>query len=134
MRRISFFMMVLLPVCLLAFSGYIIFSECSATPANNRVTISWVTKTESGVSKFLILRSMDDKVFSEVGSALARGTAGNYSFTDANVIFKDTQTFFYKIRAVRSNNTVVEDSESLMVNPNISGIFRTWGAIKAIFR
>jgi len=134
MRRISLIIAVLLPVYLLALTGYIIFSECSATPANNKVTISWVTKTESGVSKFIILRSLDDKVFSEVGNTLARGTAGNYSFTDANVIFKDTQTFFYKIRAVRSNNTIIEDSESLLVNPNISGIFRTWGAIKAIFR
>ncbi len=134
MRRISFLIAVLLPVYVLAYAGFIVFSECSATPANNRVTISWVTKSESGVSRFLILRSMDDKIFSEVGSTLARGTAGNYSFTDANVIFKDTQTFFYKIRAVKSNNTMVEESESLIVNPNISGIFRTWGAIKAIFR
>jgi hypothetical protein len=121
-------------LCTLAYAGYIIFSECSATPANNKVNLTWVTKNESGVSKFLIMRSMDDKVFDEVGFTLAKGAGGNYSFTDANVIFKDTQTFFYKIRAVRSNNSVVEDSESLMVNPNISGIFRTWGAIKAIFR
>jgi hypothetical protein len=121
---------------MLAYAGtaLLIFSECSATPTNNRVTITWVTKSEAGVSRFLIMRSMDDKTFSEIGSVPARGTAGNYSFTDANVVFKETQTFFYKIRAVRRDNSQVEESGSLLVNPNISGIFRTWGAIKAMFR
>ena len=118
----------------MAYAGLFVFSEYSATPANNKVTISWITKSESGISRFVILRSTDDKSYSEVGSTLARGTAGNYSYTDTNVLFKDTQTFFYKIRAVRSNNAMVEETESLIVNPNISGIFRTWGAIKAMFR
>ena len=133
MRRI-YSLLIIFSFCIMAYAGLFVFSEYSATPANNKVTISWITKSESGVSRFLILRSADDKIFSEVGSTLARGTAGNYSYTDANVLFKDTQTFFYKIRAVKSNNTIVEETESLIVNPNISGIFRTWGAIKAMFR
>jgi hypothetical protein len=135
MRRFSFLIVVLLPVCLLAYTGYMIFSECSATPANNKVTISWVTKSEQGVSKFKIVRSTSiDGLYGEIGSVMAKGLGSNYTFTDTNVIFKDSQTFFYKIHAVNSNNAVVEESGSLLVNPNISGIFRTWGAIKAIFR
>jgi len=35
---------------------------------------------------------------------------------------------------VADDNTVVEETQSLIVNPNISGIGRTWGAIKAMFR
>lgn len=133
MRRISFLFIMILSFSLLAYAGYI-FSEYSATPANNKVTVSWVTKAESGIARFIILRSSDDKTFNEVGSKLARGNAGNYSYTDENVIFKGPQTFFYKIRAVRNDNSIVEETESLIVNPNISGIFRTWGAIKAMFR
>jgi hypothetical protein len=135
MRRIPWLIFAVLAFSLLVYAVEpLIFSECSATPENNRVVISWVTKSESGISKFLILRSSDDKTFSEVGSKMAKGSAGSYSFTDENVIFKVPQTFFYKIRAVKRDNTLVEDSESLLVNPNISSIFRTWGAIKAIFR
>ena len=133
MRRISSFLIIVFSFSVLAYAGFI-FSESSATPANNKVTISWVTKTESGIARFMILRSSDDKTFSEVGLKLAKGTAGNYSYTDENVIFKGPQTFFYKIRAVRNDNSLVEETGSLMVNPNISGMLRTWGAIKAMFR
>jgi hypothetical protein len=134
MRRIPFLVIMVVCLSMLAYAGLFIFSEYSAMPANNQVTVSWVTKSETGINKFLIMRSSDDKFFSEVGSRLARGSAGSYSFTDENVIFKEQQTFFYKIRAVKSDNSVVEETESLIVNPNISGIFRTWGAIKAMFR
>jgi hypothetical protein len=134
MRRITCLIMVILTFSMVAYAGLFIFSEYSATPANNKVTVSWVTKSETGISKFIILRSSNDRYFNEVGSIMAKGTSGSYSFTDENVIFKGPQTFFYKIRAVKSDNSMVEETESLIVNPNISGILQTWGAIKAMFR
>jgi hypothetical protein len=111
-----------------------IFLEYSANPSNNSVVIEWVTKSESGVSKFLILRSVDDQNFIEIGSLIVEKAGYNYSFTDDNVLFKDSQTFFYKIRAVRSDNSSIEETQSLIVHPNISGIYRTWGAIKELFK
>ena len=111
-----------------------IFEEYSATPETNRVTIRWRTSSEADVVKFAILRSMDDQSFSEVSAVSAKGQGQEYTFIDENVIFKSTQTFFYKIRAIRSDNTTIEETQSLIVNPNISGIYRTWGAIKAMFR
>jgi hypothetical protein len=111
-----------------------IFLEYSATPSNNSVLIEWVTKSESGVSRFIILRSSDDQNFMEIGAVISGRAGNNYSFTDDNVLFKDSQTFFYKLRAVRSDDTSVEETQSLIVNPNISGIYRTWGAIKELFK
>ena len=58
----------------------------------------------------------------------------SYTFTDDNVLFKDSQTFFYKLRAERPDDTMIEETQSLIVNPNISGIYRTWGAIKELFK
>ena len=115
-----------------AFANFI-FMEYSATPSTNSVVIEWVTKTEQGVSRYLILRSSDDQTFSEIG-VVSSSTKNKYSFTDENVVFKDSQTFFYKLKAVRSDNSVIEETQSLIVHPNISGIYRTWGAIKAMFR
>ncbi len=117
----------------LAFANFI-FLEYSATPSNNSVIIEWVTKTEAGVSKYLILRSTDDRNFIEIGFVASAKGSLNYSFTDDNVVFKDTQTFFYKLKAVREDNSLIEETQSLIVHPNISGIYRTWGAIKAMFR
>ncbi len=133
MKKISILLLTTFCFFSLAFANFI-FLEYSATPSNNTVVIEWVTKTEQGVSKYLILRSTDDQNFSEIGMVSSASGNQNYSFTDDNVVFKDTQTFFYKLKAVRNDNSLVEETQSLIVHPNISGIYRTWGAIKAMFR
>ena len=133
MKKILISLTIFLCLFSLAFANFI-FLEYSATPSNNSVVIEWVTKTDQGVNKFLILRSTDDQNFTQIGVVLAANNNQNYSFTDDNVVFKDTQTFFYKLKASRSDNSIVEETQSLIVHPNISGIYRTWGAIKAMFR
>jgi hypothetical protein len=133
MRRLSYLIIIIFSLYLIAYAGYV-FSEYSVTPASNKVTVTWVTKSESGVSKFIILRSSDDRNFSEVGSVMARGAMSNYTFSDNNVMFKGPQIFFYKIRAVKGDNSQIEETQSLIVNPDISSILRTWGAIKSLFR
>jgi hypothetical protein len=133
MRNITAFLIFITTLVVVAFANFI-FLEYSATPATNKVTLTWVTKSETNVSRFIIMRSTDDDVFNEIGSVPAKGSGNQYKYIDENVIFKSNQTFFYKLRALNSNNSIVEETESLIVNPNISGIFRTWGAIKAMFR
>jgi hypothetical protein len=133
MRKLSILILSLLCLFSLAFANFI-FQEYSATPSNNSVVIEWLTKSEDGVNKFTILRSTDDQNFFEIGNVLSKKQAQTYYYTDENVVFKDTQTFFYKLRAVRADNSLIEETQSLIVHPNISGIYRTWGAIKAMFR
>jgi len=133
MKHILSILAVLLLFVSLAFANFI-FLEYSATPSNNSVVVEWLTKSESGVTKFVILRSSDDQNFMEIGIVSAEEAGHNYSFTDNNVLFKDTQTFFYKLRAIRSDDSSIEETQSLIVHPNISGIYRTWGAIKELFK
>lgn len=133
MRYITSLFVLLLLLVSLAFANFI-FLEYSANPSNNNVLIEWVTKSESGVYKFSIMRSLDDQNFVEIGTVMAEKAGYNYTFTDDNVLFKDSQTFFYKLRAERPDDTMIEETQSLIVNPNISGIYRTWGAIKELFK
>jgi len=115
------------------FAVDIVFKEYSAYPGSNRVTLTFETKSESGVSVFLIMRSMDDRTFIKVGTLKPHGTNKKYEFEDKSV-YKTTQTFFYKIRAQREDDSIVEETQSLIVNPNISGNYKaTWGAIKDMF-
>jgi hypothetical protein len=69
----------------------------------------------------------------EIDRVGTEGAGTNYSYTDDNVLYKDSQTVFYKLKAVRSDDSVVEETQSVISNPNISGIYRTWGAIKELF-
>jgi hypothetical protein len=133
MRHSASIFLILLLFVSLAFANFI-FLEYSANPSNNSVLIEWITKSESGVFKFTVLRSIDDQNFIEIGTVTAEKAGYNYTFTDNNVLFKDSQTFFYKLKAVRSDDSMIEETQSLIVNPNISGIYRTWGAIKELFK
>lgn len=110
-----------------------IFSECNAIPETDRVIITWITKEESGLKHFVILRSNDDRNYIELSKVNPQGPGTRYEYVDDNVMFKDASVKFYRVRAVANNGQVLDES-SLIVHPNISGIFRTWGAIKNLFR
>jgi len=111
-----------------------IFSEYNATPETNRVILSWVTKTETNISHFAVLRSNDDRTYAELKKINILGPGTRYTFIDENVMFKDNSALFYKIKAIDKNGQSLESTDAMIVHPNISGIFRTWGAIKAMFR
>lgn len=111
-----------------------IFTESNAQPEANRVIISWITKDENQVKYFVIKRSNDDKNFVELDRINPKGPGFKYEYTDDDVFFKSSGALFYKVEAVNSSNQIIADSGSMMVHPNLTGIFQTWGAIKAMFR
>jgi len=133
MRKFIFPVLLLFILTSLVYAG-MIFLEYSAIPSTDQVTIKWITKAEENVSNFNILRSDDDQYFKIIGSVNKQGPGVNYTYIDEDVIFNGDNTFFYKIRAVQSNGTTIEETDSFPANPNISGIYRTWGAIKAMFK
>lgn len=134
MRKTTLLIVTVLMLIVSVYAGTV-FMVYTAEPGNNNVKITWTTNSEDNITKFAVLRSLDDNNYNEIGNVPAKGSGSTYSFTDDNVIFKSSQTFFYKIEARDSKDARVDITpQSLIVNPNISGIYRTWGAIKAMFR
>lgn len=127
---ISVVLLLLFIVSLYAVS---VFSECSAVPQTDRVIIKWTTKDENGIKHFSILRGNDDVNYIELKKENPRGPGTHYEYIDENVMFKEASLKFYKIRAVGSGGQIIDET-SMIVHPNISGIFQTWGAIKNLFR
>lgn len=132
MKRVLKILALIFPLFLYADSVNI-FSECSAIPETNRVTITWVTESETTIRYFAVLRSNDDATYIELKRISPKGPGSRYEFVDENVMFKGVTVLFYKVRALDETGKIIQES-SLIVHPNISGIFRTWGAIKAMFR
>jgi len=130
MRKIAVFIFLTFVVVAYAAS---VFSEASAVPGTNRVTINWVTNSEINVDKFVVLRSTDDVSYIEIARVIPKGPGTRYEYIDDGVLFKDISPLFYKLRAIDINGKVIDES-SMLVHPNISGIFRTWGTLKALFR
>ena len=133
MRRTVTTIILLGFMSLLFASDVNVFSEVSAVPNTNRVVITWVTKSETGVQRFVIARSNDDKTYISLKRISAKGPGTEYEYVDVNVMFNDFSALFYKVKALDAGGQVVDET-SMIVHPNISGIFRTWGAIKALFR
>ena len=112
-----------------------IFNAFSAEPGANQVTISWVTKDETNIRYFLVMRSNDNKVsFNSIAQINKQGPGYQYRYVDQNVFFKNDGILYYRVDAINKDGSVIEATETMPVRPNISGIFRTWGAIKAMFR
>ncbi len=130
-RLISTIILISLSVTLLLADN--IFVECKASPSNNRVKITWTTSSEEGIAYFVILRSNNDANYVELTRIAPKGAGSQYEYIDRNVMFKDISIFFYKVRAIDQNGKILEEM-SLLVHPSISDIYRTWGAIKAMFR
>jgi hypothetical protein len=130
-KLFSILILIFLTGTLLA-SGYI-FTDCAANPETNRVEITWVTVSEEKVHEFIILRGRDTDSYMELDRLSPKGPGSRYSYIDDEVMFRSVHVTYYKIRAVDENGNILEE-QSLSVIPNVSGVFRTWGAIKAMFR
>jgi len=132
MKKILF--ITLTTIVLLYAGGDVTFSEYSAQPEANKVVITWVTGKENGVSAFLVKRGMDNKRFVDLVRIRAKGPGHRYEYTDQDVLFQGTNVLYYKVAALSPTGEVIAETGVMNVLPNISGIFRTWGAIKAVFR
>jgi len=133
-KRIKSLLFITAILVSLALASDKVFTEYNAQPDANRVLISWITSDESLVKHFIIKRSQNDSDYIELQVINKKGPGTRYEYYDNEVLFKNNGVVFYKILAVKNDGTVLISSESMMVHPNISGIFRTWGAIKAMFR
>ncbi len=125
---------ILLTMATALMAGGYVFSESNARPGTDRVEISWITASEDNVKQFVVFRGRETDSMVELGRINTRGPGSQYLFVDNEVMFKSTHITYYKVRAVDGNGNIIEESQTLSVIPNVSGVFRTWGAIKAMFR
>ena len=109
-----------------------IFSEGSAVPQTDQVTITWITSSENNIKSFKVLRSNDSEFFFELETVNPEGPGSTYEVIDENVMFKSSNVIFYKVRALDKSNRIIEEL-SLPAQTELSDIKQTWGAIKAMF-
>ena len=110
--------------------------DFSAFPANNMIEVSWQVQNGSNIQKFVLQRSTDEVSWNDVQEFTYTGDGTTYSFQDSQVM-KDGDEFktsyYYRLRIYLDDGTV-ESSQSIMARPKYSGIYRTWGSLKALFR
>lgn len=118
-----------------------IINSFTARSDGKNVTLEWKTSIESNVSHFEIERAPVNGTFKYLDTEKANGYPSNYSYKDDNVFKKEdgsdvaitSNNFLYRIKIVKKDYKY-EYSNNVNVVHNISGIQKTWGMIKEMFR
>ncbi|MGQ9799943.1 MAG: hypothetical protein ACUVRG_11785 [Ignavibacterium sp.] len=115
------------------YAGAFIQSITARSDGEN-IIVEWKTGEEtSSLSKFVVERKTPHNGFVEIGTVTPKGSNSFYTFVD-NKIFKGNDYIFtYRLKIV-DNNSQVSYSSEVSVSHSISGVKRTWGSIKAMFR
>ncbi|MBI1806333.1 MAG: hypothetical protein HYR76_04695 [Ignavibacteria bacterium] len=98
------------------------------------VTLRWVTEDETNVARFEIERSSgNDGNFVMIGALDVKGSS-LYEFVDNSAFRRITTLYQYRVKVVFSNGANPFFTAPLTVSHTVSGVRRTWGSIKSMFR
>ncbi len=97
------------------------------------VKLEWKTGEESNLKNFVIERKTQQSSYVDLTTLQAKGDNSFYSYVDESVYKSSDYVFTYRLRIVDQDQRISYSSE-VSVSPSISGVKRTWGSIKAMFR
>ena len=98
------------------------------------IRLEWKTGEESNLQNFAIERKTPQSSFAEIITIQPKGSNSFYSYLDKSAYKPSSSMIFvYRLKIVDNNNQVSHSAE-ITVSHNVSGVKRTWGSIKAMFR
>jgi hypothetical protein len=133
MKRSAFLVaLVALASLSIAVAGGIKDGSLSAYSNGTNIVVRWISESEIDVRGYMVeRRAGTDGPFIILTSPYltAKGDGSSYEFVD-NAAYRVTDNIYqYRITAVGNNATYY-----VIVNHYVSGVRRTWGSIKAMFR
>jgi hypothetical protein len=132
--RLSASLAVFFIVVTCAMADIIKDNSFQASSNGVNVTIHWITDQEPSVARFEVQRrSGTDGAFTTIGTLDPKGPS-LYEFVDNTAFRKVTTLYQYRIVVVFNNGSAPVVSTAISVSHTVSGVRRTWGSIKAMFR
>ncbi|OGU41404.1 MAG: hypothetical protein A2X61_13130 [Ignavibacteria bacterium GWB2_35_12] len=121
-------------------AGDNLLDSFNAKSDGKNITIEWKSADESSVSRYELERTNSANNFTYLTSQDAKGSYYSYKYVDEEAFMKDDNTgtqnksiYTYRLKIVKKDNSV-SYSNNVTVTHNVSGIRRTWGMIKEMFR
>lgn len=100
----------------------------------SNVVLAWITDEEPNVARFEIERRTGTiGEFLYIGSVQARGPS-EYQFIDHSSLRVTSILYQYRIKIIFTNGTPPQIVGPITVTHSVSGVRKTWGSIKALFR
>ncbi len=98
------------------------------------VTLRWITDDEATVAHFEVeRRSGTDGAFMSIATVDPKGSS-LYEYIDNSAFRKIVTLYQYRVKIVYTNGTNPTYTGILTVSHTVSGVRRTWGSIKSMFR
>ncbi len=97
------------------------------------VRLEWKTSAEVNLRHFVIERKTPQNPYIELATVEPKGSNSFYSYLDEAAYKTADLVFIYRLKIV-DNDGSTSFSAEVTVSHNVSGVKRTWGSIKAMFR
>ncbi len=110
-----------------------VFEYVTARSEEGRVRVEWKSQGEDGTVEYCVERKTVQGDFMTLGKVAAKGGFNKYFYYDESLLKGDNVLQTYRIKAIDKTQGYIYSKE-VTVSNQISGIRRTWGSIKAMFR
>jgi hypothetical protein len=132
MKYLTIKIFLILAFVSVAFGGAIL-NYFEVKSQGDNVQVEWQTGTESNINHYSIQRRTPQTSFVEIATLQPKGSNSLYTYVDQSIYKTNDVIFIYQLKIVDSDMQATYSVER-SASPNISGIKRTWGSIKAMFR
>jgi hypothetical protein len=97
------------------------------------IRLEWKTREEVDLQNFKIERKTPQNSFVEISTIQPKGSNSYYTYLDQSAYKASDLIFIYRLKIVDTNGQTSYSNE-VTVSHSVSGVKRTWGSIKAMFR
>ena len=100
---------------------------------NDDVRLEWKTSEEVNLQNFIVERKTPKSSYIEVATLQPKGDNSYYTYLDDSAYKTEGLIFIYRLKIMDNDGSVSYSSE-VTVSHSVSGVKRTWGSIKEMFR
>lgn len=97
------------------------------------IRLEWKTGEEVNLQNFKIERKTPQSSFVDIATISPKGSYSYYTYLDQSAYKTNDMVFIYRLKIVDTNGQSSYSNE-VTVSHSVSGVKRTWGSIKAMFR
>lgn len=141
--KIKIYILLLVVSTSLLFASDSIIKSLSAKSDGKVIKIEWQTASENGLQRFELERANPNQAYKYINSFNANGYASYYSYSDEDAYKGSTDlkvdrilgqtAYTYRLKIVKSDNSYYYTNGTTAVH-SVSGLQKTWGMIKEMFR
>jgi hypothetical protein len=129
--RTSLYILVLLTVTAIFAGTFLEYFH--GRSEGDDVRLEWKTREEVNLQHFKIERKTPQNSFVEISTVQPKGNNSYYTYLDQSAYKTTEMIFIYRLKIVDTGGQTSYSNE-VTVSHNVSGVKRTWGSIKAMFR